>query len=50
MQIGPMGRDMEPAGFGKDQGVFVGLRSRQGGGGGIQLDQLIFEHASCISA
>jgi hypothetical protein len=49
MQIGPMGRDMEPAGFGKDQGVFVGLRRRQGGGS-IQLDQLIFEHASCISA
>jgi hypothetical protein len=34
---------MEPAGFGKDQGVFVGLRSRQGAGG-IQLDQFIFEH------
>jgi hypothetical protein len=39
-----MGRDVEPAGFGKDQGVFVGLGRRQGGGG-IQLDQFIFEHA-----
>jgi hypothetical protein len=29
--------------------VFVGLRRRQGSGG-IQLDQFIFEHASCISA
>jgi hypothetical protein len=28
-----MGHDVEPAGFGKDQGVFVGLRRRQGGGG-----------------
>jgi hypothetical protein len=39
-----MGRDMEPAGFGTDQGVFVGLGRRQGAGG-IQLDQFIFEHA-----
>jgi hypothetical protein len=44
MQIGPMGGDMEPAGFGTDQGVFVGLGRRQGGGGN-QLGQLIFEHA-----
>ena len=44
MQVGPMGRDMEPAGFGTDQGVFVGLGRRQGAGG-IQLGQFIFEHA-----
>jgi hypothetical protein len=44
MQVGPMGGDVEPAGFGTDQGVFVGLRRRQGGGG-IQLGQFIFEHA-----
>jgi hypothetical protein len=30
MQVGPMGGDVKPAGFGKDQGVFVGLRRRQG--------------------
>jgi hypothetical protein len=37
MQVGPMGHDVEPAGFGKDKGVFVGLRRRQGGGGGSQF-------------
>ena len=44
MQVCPMRSDLEPAGFGGDQGVFVSF----GGGqrlGRIQLDQIIFEHA-----
>jgi hypothetical protein len=49
MQVGPMGSDAEAAGFGGDQGVFVSLRGSQGCGP-IQLQQIIFEHASCISA
>jgi hypothetical protein len=36
MQVGPMRSDLQPPGTGGDQGVFVGLRGRQGGGG-IQL-------------
>ena len=48
MQVGPVRGDMEAAGFGGDEGVFVGF----GGGQGfirIQLHQIIFEHASWIS-
>jgi hypothetical protein len=44
MQVGPMGGDLESADLGGDQGVFVGLGCSQGGCG-IQLDQIIFEHA-----
>jgi hypothetical protein len=45
VQVGPMPSDVEAAGFGGDQGVFVGLRRGQGCGR-IQLDQIIiFEHA-----
>jgi hypothetical protein len=36
--------DVEPPGFRGDQGVFVGLRGSQGAGG-VELGQLIFEHA-----
>jgi hypothetical protein len=45
----PVRRDVEPAGFGGGQGVFVSLG---GGAGRIQFHQmiLIFEHTSCISA
>jgi hypothetical protein len=44
VQVGPMPSDLESAGFGGDQGVFVGLRGSQGCGR-IQLDQIIiFEH------
>ena len=43
VQVGPMCCDLQPPGFGGDQGVFVGLR-RGEGAGGIQLDQIIFEH------
>jgi hypothetical protein len=35
---------LQPSGFGGDQGVFVGLGCGQSLGG-IQLDQIIFEHA-----
>ena len=38
------GSDAEAAGFGGDQGVFVGLGGSQGCGP-IQLHQIIFEHA-----
>jgi hypothetical protein len=44
MQVGPMRSDLESADLGGDQGVFVGLGCSQGFGG-IQLDQIIFEHA-----
>jgi hypothetical protein len=45
VQVGPMPSDAEAAGFGGDQGVFVGLRRGQGLRR-IQLDQIIiFEHA-----
>jgi hypothetical protein len=44
VQVGPMPSDLESAGFGGDQSVFVGLRGSQGCGR-IQLDQIIiFEH------
>jgi hypothetical protein len=49
MEVGPMRRDLEAPGFGADQGVFVGLGGSQGAGR-VQLDEIIFEHASCISA
>jgi hypothetical protein len=44
MQVSPMCSDAEAAGFGGDQGVFVGLGGSQGCGP-IQLHQIIFEHA-----
>jgi hypothetical protein len=45
VEIGPVGGDVEAAGLGGDQGVFVGLRSSQSLRG-IQLHQtVIFEHA-----
>jgi hypothetical protein len=46
-----MSGDLEPPGFGGDQGVFVGLGGGQGAGR-IQIHQIIIiiEHASCISA
>jgi hypothetical protein len=45
VEIGPVGGDVEAAGLGGDQGVFVGLRGSQGLRG-IQLHQtVIFEHA-----
>jgi hypothetical protein len=44
MQIRPMRRDLQTAGFGGDQGVFVSLRRGQRAGR-VQLDQLIIEHA-----
>jgi hypothetical protein len=43
MQVGPVCSDLESAGFGGGQGVFVGLGGGQGAGR-IQLDQIIFEH------
>jgi hypothetical protein len=44
VEIGPVGGDVEAAGLGGDQGVFVGLRGSQGLRG-IQLHQtVIFEH------
>jgi hypothetical protein len=50
MEVGPMSGDLEPPGFGGDQGVFVRLSSGQGAGR-IQLHQLIIiQHTSCISA
>ena len=49
VQVGPVGGELQPSGFGGDQGVFVGLGCGQSVGG-IQLDQIVFEHASCISA
>jgi hypothetical protein len=36
--------DLEAAGFGGDEGVFVGFCCGQGAGR-IQLHQIIFEHA-----
>jgi hypothetical protein len=45
MQVGPVRGKLQLADFGGDQGVFVGLRGSQGGGG-AQLDQiLVIEHA-----
>jgi hypothetical protein len=44
LQVGPVGGELQPSGFGGDQGVFVGLGCSESGGG-IQLDQIIFEHA-----
>ena len=44
LQVGPVGGELQPSGFGGDQGVFVGLGCGQSLGG-IQLDQIIFEHA-----
>jgi hypothetical protein len=38
MEVGPVRRDVEPAGFGGGQGVFVGLG---GGAGRIQFHQMI---------
>jgi hypothetical protein len=32
MQIGPMSRNLQPPGFGSDQGVFVGLSGGEGAG------------------
>ncbi len=43
VQVGPVAGDVESAGFGGDQVVFVGLSSGQGAGL-IQLHQIIFEH------
>jgi hypothetical protein len=44
MEVGPMSGELEPPGFGGDQGVFVGLGCGQGAGR-IQLHQIIiFEH------
>ena len=43
VQVGPMSSNLQPAGFGGDQGVFVGL-SRGQGAGRIQPHQFIFEH------
>jgi hypothetical protein len=48
MQISPMRSDVEAAGFGGDQGVFVGLRGSQRLRR-IPPNQIIFEHTSCIS-
>ena len=44
VQVGPVGGELQPSGFGGDQGVFVGLGCGQSVGG-IQLDQIVFEHA-----
>jgi hypothetical protein len=44
MQVGPVGGDLEPAGFGGGEGVFVGLGCGEGVVR-IQLHQIIFEHA-----
>jgi len=44
MQVGPVGGDVEAAGFGGDQGVFVGFCCGQGAVR-IQLHQIAFEHA-----
>ena len=49
MQIGPMRSDRQAPGLGGDQGVFVRLSGSQRASG-IQLDQIIFERTSCISA
>jgi hypothetical protein len=49
VQVGPMRGELQPADFGGDQGVFVGLSGSQSAGR-IQLHQIIFEHTSCISA
>jgi hypothetical protein len=43
MQISPMRSDVKSAGFGGDQGVFIGLRGGQSLRR-IQLHQIIFEH------
>jgi hypothetical protein len=44
MQVGPMSSELQPSGFGGDQGVFVGLRGGQSAGR-IQLHQIIIiEH------
>jgi len=44
MKVGPVSSDLQPAGFGGGQGVFVGLGGSQGAGR-IQLHQIIsFEH------
>jgi hypothetical protein len=43
MQISPMRSDVKAAGFGGDQGVFVGLRGSQRLRR-IPPDQIIFEH------
>jgi hypothetical protein len=40
-------RDLQTSGFGGDQGVFVGLGCGEGAGG-IQLDEIIFEHTCNI--
>jgi hypothetical protein len=45
VQVGPVRGKLQPADFGGDEGVFVGLRGSQGGGG-VQLHQiLVIEHA-----
>ena len=49
MQIGPMRGELEAADFGRGEGAFVRLDGGQGAGR-IQLHQVVFEHASCISA
>jgi hypothetical protein len=44
MEVGPMGGELQPSGFGGDQDVFVGLGGGQGAGR-IQLHQIIIiEH------
>jgi hypothetical protein len=43
MKIGPVRRNLQPADFGGDQGVFVALRGGEAAGH-IQFHQIIFEH------
>ena len=44
VEVGPMRRNVEAAGFGGDQGVFVVLCGGQRACG-VQLAEIIFEHA-----